>query len=68
MASAAPSAGPTTRLIGERGAELITSLFKVIASERCRQRSVDEGGSDEVDLDRRQFECQAWLTARGARR
>ena len=41
---------------GERGPKLIAAVVELITEERCRQRCVDEAGSDEVDSDRREFE------------
>src|ERR1700750_1300692 len=41
---------------GKRGPKLIAAVVELITEERCRQRCVDEAGSDEVDSDRREFE------------
>ena len=63
-ASAAMSAGPTTRPMGradhppdgERGPELVAACAEPGAEQRCRQRGVDEAGGDEVDPDRRHLD------------
>ena len=43
---------------GERGAELMAPLLKVIAEERRRQGCIDEAGRDQVDPDGRAFQRQ----------
>ena len=53
-ASAATSAGPTTP-DGKRGAELIATVFELIAEQRGRQRCADEAGGDQIDSDRCEF-------------
>src|SRR5512143_2264932 len=62
-ASAATSAGPTTRPIGS----VARSSFRRSSSrspQRCRQRGVDEAGGDEVDANRRELKGEG----RGERR
>ena len=55
-ASAAMSAGPTTRPDRQRRAELLAARVQLIAEERRRQRRVDEPGRDQVHPDRRELE------------
>ena len=56
-ASAATSAGPTTRPIGQRRAQLVAPGLEPVAGEvRRRQRGVDEAGGDEVDANRGELE------------
>ena len=65
-ASAATSAGPTTRPIGSVARSSLAPLVQLVAEERRRQRRVDEAGRDEVDPDRRELERQVLRRARAA--
>ena len=58
-ASAATSAGPTTRPMGSVARSSIAPLVEIVAEERSRQRRVDEAGCDQVDPDRREVEGEA---------
>ena len=55
-ASAATSAGPTTRPIGSVARSSFAALLESVSEQRCRQRGVDEAGGDEVDANRRELE------------
>ena len=55
-ASAATSAGPTTRRIGSVARSSSRRASSCVAEQRRRQRGVDEPGGDEVDADRRELE------------
>ena len=57
-ASAATSAGPTTRPMGSVATKLGPAGLELVAEERRRQGRVDEAGGDEVRPDRRQLERQ----------
>ena len=48
--------GPDDAADRERRPQLIAALLESISEQRCRQRSVDEAGGDEVDADRRELE------------
>ena len=58
-ASAATSAGPTTRPIGSVARSSLAARLELVAEQRCRQRRVDEAGGDQVDPDRGDLERQA---------
>ena len=55
-ASAATSAGPTTRPIGRVARSSARRSSSLVAEQRRRQRRVDEAGGDEVDPDRGELE------------
>ena len=55
-ASAATSAGPTTRRMGSVARSCCAAVVELVAEERCRQRRVDEAGGDEVDPHGRELE------------
>jgi hypothetical protein len=48
----------------ERCPQLIAALLKAVSEQRCRQRSVDEAGGDEIDAHR----CQLKREGRNKRR
>src|SRR5438309_10627881 len=58
-ASAAMSAGPTTRRIGSV-AELLATRVQLVAQECGRQRRVDEPGRDQVHADGRELEREVF--------
>ena len=70
-ASAATSAGPTTRPIGSVAAQRAPALLELIPQQRRRQRRVDKAGSNEVYPDGRELECERrreWVQGRRGRR
>ncbi len=55
-ASAATSAGPTTRPIGSVARSSSRRVLELVAQQRRRQRRVDEARGDEVDPHRRELQ------------
>ena len=67
-ASAAMSAGPTTRPIGRVDRSWARRSSSPFAEQRGRQRGVDEAGRDQVDPDRRDLKRERRGERRAARR
>ena len=43
---------------GQRGPQLVAALLNAVSEQRCRQRSIDEAGGDEVDAHRCELNCE----------